>query len=396
MRCRRDPMGDDAVSGVAPRVVFEPRSREECAEVFAFARTERLALAVVGGRTEVGLGPPPARLDAVVSSRGLDRVLEYAPSDQVVVVEAGVTLASLQAVLAPHGQRLACDPPHPDAATLGGILATNAFGPLRSRYGSLRDLLIGVSILRADATTVRGGGKVVKNVAGFDLPKLAVGSLGSLGMIATAAFRVHPMPEAVATLRFRRMTPRAVRLLATAVRDAQVEPAAFVGIGTGETFDVLLRIEGFAAGVAEQRTRAATLDGPSAEVLSPDEGQRAWLEHDAARDHGNACVKISTLPTSLETLASEVLPRLKAVMASATTVLHPTLGLSFVGGDTRDTVDFAAALASARARLGRGPAMRGAIDMWGHLPGAFSTMKRLKEGFDPEGRMNSGRFVGGL
>jgi glycolate oxidase FAD binding subunit len=409
VRCRRDPTSDDAVSGVAPRHVFEPRSHDECAEVFALARSERLALAVVGGGTELGLGPPPSRLDAVVSSRGLDRVLEYAPSDQVIVVEAGITLSSLQAVLAPHGQRLACDPPHPDTATMGGLLAANAFGPLRSRHGSLRDLLIGVSILRADGTTVRGGGKVVKNVAGFDLPKLAVGSLGSLGMIATAAFRLHPAPEAVATLRFRRMTPRDVRLLTTAVRAAQVEPAAFVAIGAGDTFDVLLRFEGFAAGVAEQRNRAATLaapSGPPAEALSPAEGRAAWREHDAARAHGNACVKVSTLPTSLESLASEVVPRLKAVMADAATVLHPTLGLSFVAGDARDAVDFAAALASARARVGRGPgslvvhrapaAMLGAIDVWGPLPGAFSTMKRVKEGFDPDGRMNPGRFVGGL
>jgi glycolate oxidase FAD binding subunit len=403
---RRDPTEVDAIAGVAPRFVFEPRSREECAEAFRLARSERLALAVVGGRTEIGLGPPPSRLDAVVSSRGLGRVLEYAPSDQVVVVEAGITLSALQAVLAPHRQRLACDPPQPDAATVGGILATNAFGPLRSRYGSMRDLLIGVSILRADGTIVRGGGKVVKNVAGFDLPKLAVGSLGSLGMILTASFRLHPAPDVVSTLRFRAMTARALRALVVAIRDAQIEPAAFVAIGVGDLFDVLLRFEGFGAGVAEQKVRAATLAVPPGEALSPAEEQVAWLEHGSAHGQGNTCVKIAMLPTALEVWASEVLPRLEAAMAAPTTVLHPTLGLAFVSGDARETRDFAAALASARARIARGPgslvvhrapaAMRRALDVWGPVPGGFATMKRVKDGFDPEGRMNPGRFVGGL
>jgi glycolate oxidase FAD binding subunit len=412
VRCGREPTPGDAIAGVAPRSVFEPGSREECRAVFHAARADRLALAVVGGGTELGLGGRPARLDAVVSSRRLDRVLEYAPSDQVVVVEAGIPLAALQAVLAGRGQRLACDPPRADRATVGGLLATNAFGPLRARHGSLRDLLIGVSILRADATVARGGGKVVKNVAGFDLPKLMVGALGTLGMIETATFRLHPVPEVSVTLRIDRMSARAVRSLVVAMRDEQVEPAAVVALGhPGHhgAFDVLVRFEGFDAGVAEQRDRTASLlreAGQSAGALSTEQARDAWREHDALRTRGNARVKVSALAAALEATASTVVPAVVEVLSNPATILYPTLGLVFLTGDAGDRVAFAAGIARARAHLGAAPgslvvqelpaAARDAVDVWGPPPAAFALMKGVKARFDPENRLNPGRFVGGL
>ena len=158
----------------------------------------------VGGETAMPPGPP---VDLEISTGRLNQVVEYAPADQVVTVECGVNLAQLQRELAKSGQRLALDPPHPVEATLGGIVAANSFGPLRTRYGSVRDLIIGVSILRADGTRAKGGGKVVKTVAGFDLPKLMCGSFGTLAFIATATFRVHPLPEKTVTLRARGSDP---------------------------------------------------------------------------------------------------------------------------------------------------------------------------------------------
>ena len=158
-------------------------------------------LLFVGGGTDLDLGAPPERLDVLLRTRRLDRIVEHAPSDQIAVVEAGVTAGRARpARSAPRGQRLALDPPLPERATVGGIVAANAFGPRRARYGSVRDLIIGVTIVRADGVVAHGGGKVVKNVAGFDLPKLMVGSLGTLGLIATATFRLHPLPEESATL----------------------------------------------------------------------------------------------------------------------------------------------------------------------------------------------------
>src|SRR5207244_1524174 len=152
---------------------------------------------------------------------------------------------------------LALDPPHPVEATLGGIVAANSFGPLRTRYGSVRDLIIGVSILRADGTRAKGGGKVVKTVAGFDLPKLMCGSFGTLAFIATATFRVHPLPEKTVTLRARGSDPLE---LVRRVRALQLEPAAMIALGEGAGWDVYLRFEGFRSGVRAQREKLRELE----------------------------------------------------------------------------------------------------------------------------------------
>src|SRR6266540_365170 len=162
----------DAVLGVVPRIAVEPATVDEAAEAMRALAADRLAVGFVGGATDLDLGAPPARLDAVLHIRRLDRIREHAPSDQIVAVEAGMTLAELQRHLAPHRQRLAIDPPLPERATVGGIVAANAFGPRRTRFGPIRDLVIGITVVRADGVIARGGGKVVKNVAGFDLPRL--------------------------------------------------------------------------------------------------------------------------------------------------------------------------------------------------------------------------------
>jgi glycolate oxidase FAD binding subunit len=161
------------IPGVAPERVYTPVSLDECAEVMAKTAREKMRVGFIGGGTALGLGRPPVGLEAVVRTEKLARVLDYAPSDMVLGVEAGVTLAEVQATAREHRQMLALDAPRPERATIGGLVATGAFGPRRARYGALRDLLIGVTLVRADGVIARGGGKVVKNVAGFDLPKIA-------------------------------------------------------------------------------------------------------------------------------------------------------------------------------------------------------------------------------
>lgn len=216
-----------------------------------FIRSARGTIAIAGGRTE---GVPQA--DAVLETASLKRIVEYKPADQVVSVECGVTLAALQAELAQHKQRLALDPAHAEKATIGGIVAANSFGPLRTRYGSVRDLIIGVEIIRADGSRAKGGGKVVKNVAGFDLPKLMCGSRGTLAMIATATFRVHPLPEEVRTVVARAISAQDVLALVRRVRELQLEPAAMMAV-FDRRYDVFVRFEGFGAGVRQQTQRLA-------------------------------------------------------------------------------------------------------------------------------------------
>jgi glycolate oxidase FAD binding subunit len=177
-----------------------PQSAQELAAMLAEANSRGQAVAPQGAGTKRDWGNPPARADILLSTAKLNRVVEHAWADLTVTVEAGCTIANLQATLAQHGQRLAVDPLWPEQATVGGVLSTNDTGVLRLSFGGLRDLIIGTTVALADGTLAESGGKVVKNVAGYDLPKLVTGALGTLGVITRAVFRLHPAARKSLTL----------------------------------------------------------------------------------------------------------------------------------------------------------------------------------------------------
>ena len=315
----------------------------------------------VGGETAMPPGPP---VDLEISTGRLNQVVEYAPADQVVTVECGVNLAQLQRELAKSGQRLALDPPHPVEATLGGIVAANSFGPLRTRYGSVRDLIIGVSILRADGTRAKGGGKVVKTVAGFDMPKLMCGSYGTLAFIATATFRVHPLPEKTVTLRARGSDPLE---LVRRVRALQLEPAAMIALGEGAGWDVYLRFEGFRSGVRAQREKLRELD------------EAEWPGH----AEGAVRLRFGGLPTHAAQVAKALAP-LRARLEWL-----PTLGLGFASCAAVE----AEALHRARRELtALGGWLTGPGD-WGPAPASLAVHRSVKRQLDPEELLAPGRFV---
>ena len=170
--------GNVSIAGVTPARTLVPADRVQLAATVRELYAAGKSFAFVGGGTELELGNPPRPLEAVVRTTALDRVVEYSPEDQTITVEAGMRLAALDAVLAQHDQLLPLEAGDRKNATVGGAIATNAFGAQRHRYGSIKDLIVGIEIVRADGVIARSGGKVVKNVAGFDLPKLMVGSLG--------------------------------------------------------------------------------------------------------------------------------------------------------------------------------------------------------------------------
>jgi len=397
-----DVQDHDAILGVRPRAAYAPASIQDCADVMAETARSQLTLGFIGGGTALELGAPPRALDAVVRTERLARILEYAPADMVIVAEAGVTLAALQACVGAHGQRLALDAPWPERATVGGVVATGAAGPLRARYGAVRDLIIGVTLVRADGEVARGGGKVVKNVAGFDLPKVACGSLGTLGLIAAAAFRLHPLPEVVTTVMAAGLGAEAVVALVAATRSAQLEPASVVALSTAGRFDVGVRFEGFDRGVQHQVARmieiAAATKVP-AEALSDAAAAGFWRRHDAVRTAAGLRVRIASLPTRLPEVAARVAPLGELAW-------YATLGTGFARGAVGDPAALAAAVTAARAPLvaeggslvvEAAPAeLRAAVEVWGPPPGSFPIMQRLKQRFDPAGRCNPGRFVGGL
>ncbi|HEX7614213.1 MAG TPA: FAD-binding oxidoreductase, partial [Thermoanaerobaculia bacterium] len=290
-------------------------------------------------------------------------------------------------------------------------LATNGFGPLRTRYGTLRDLVLGVTLVRADGTVARAGGKVVKNVAGFDLPKMVVGSLGTLGLIATATFRLHPLPERVVTLLVPGRTAKEVRTLTAALRQAQLEPAAVAALSVGGKFEAGIRFEGFGAGVSEQVERARVLAANGGRqdctLLDEDAAKAFWAGHEAARVAGPLRARIALLPSSFEEFFERCSGALLRLLDAPAVVLYPTLGISFFSGvPSPDLAALAAALASARAALAaRGGSLvleeapaeiRARVDVWGPPPAAFGLMRRLKERLDPDALLNPGRFTGGI
>src|SRR4051812_45635714 len=297
---------------------LEPRTIEEAAAMLP--RAGRVQF--VGGGTELDLGAPVGPVDSVLRTSNLNRIVEYHSSDMVIIAEAGVTIAKLQATARAEGQMLALDPPLPDRATVGGVVATGNFGPRRARYGAVRDLIIGVTIVRADGAVARGGGKVVKNVAGFDLPKVVCASLGTLGLVASATFRLHPVPEASATMIVRGMAPERVVQVAAGLRDAQLEPTSVCALREGGKYHLGIRFEGFGAGVEQQARRAAELFGCD---RAGDDGGAFWKLHDEVRTGGPLRLKIAALPTDFARVDG-ALPR------SLRVAFYPTLGLGFAAG----------------------------------------------------------------
>ena len=257
-----DGSASEAVAGVVPSFVASPSSTAEASALMRAAASAGLAVVPRGAGTGLSWGAPPTRCDLVVDLRLMDQVIEHAAGDLVARVQAGVTIGQLAAVLASAGQQLAVDAP--DDATVGGVVATGTAGPRRFRYGAPRDLLIGLTVVRADGVIAHSGGKVVKNVAGYDLGKLFSGSQGTLGLITEATFRLHPRPAAVAwvTGEFEPANRAgAVAAVASAAGSALVPSAVELDWpgGSQRPLRVGVLLEGTSSGVAERAKQLSEL-----------------------------------------------------------------------------------------------------------------------------------------
>jgi glycolate oxidase FAD binding subunit len=413
----RPAEGGSGIDGVTPRLVAMPRSVSEASQILRAAAADGLAVAFVGGGSKLGLGNPPERVDLVVETGALDQVLEHAAGDLVVRAQAGVRLADLQATVAPAGQQLALDPPEP-RATLGGVVAANASGPRRLRYGTVRDLLIGITVVLADGTVARAGGKVVKNVAGYDLGKLFCGSLGTLGMVTEVTFRLHPVPEAAAVVTLAVEGPAQAgeavqRLQGTALEPSAVELTVDEWGWPGRLTVVF---EGIQPGVEAQAATAAELLGRVGEaaVAGPG-GVEAALNQLGARPFEKAeyALKATFPPAELAGVLADLVGGQR--WGSGPVSAHAATGVLWMASGLRegdlpaDSPGFPSVvqgITEARERLAaRGgslvlhkasPELKRAADVWGPPGDAVGLMRRVKERFDPDRRLSPGRFVGGI
>jgi glycolate oxidase FAD binding subunit len=399
------PQVEHTIDGVQPQLAVAPGSNDEVSAVLRLAGERGLAVVPCGGGSKLGWGNRPERADLLLSLRRMDQVLEHAWGDLVATAQAGCSVSALQSRLAEHGQRLALDPLWPDVATIGGILATNDSGALRLRFGALRDLVLGVTVALPDGTVARSGGKVVKNVAGYDLPKLMTGALGTLGVILDATFRLYPVPAETQTVTIVAPSMPSANAILARIRDSVMAPSAVqCRVGSGQNIRVDVRFEAIGAAITAQRAQLASMLGDGGPADEAD-GAEVWASREALWGAAETSViaKLSLLPTDLAdvtTTIERIAGRLRlewALVAQAFGIA--TLRLS---GANEQVLLAAISLLRAELKGRRGAlvllqcpaALKERLDVWGSESSAQPLMRRVKEHFDPHGMLNPGRYLG--
>jgi glycolate oxidase FAD binding subunit len=402
-----DAVASDAVDGVAAGLVARPSSTEEVAEVLRAAQAHQLSVVPRGRGTKLDWAMPPSTADVVLDLSRLDQVLDHAAGDLIVQAQAGAPLSTVQETVAAARQRVNVDVTVP-GATVGGTLAANTSGPHRMVGGTMRDLLIGVTVVRADGVVAKAGGRVVKNVAGYDLGKLMVGSFGTLAVVTEALFRLHPAPEAQRWVTVAVADARHADELVQQVVHAQVVPAAvevdWPAEGPG-WLSVLL--EGRDDGVQGRAAATTALLGAGARVEPHEDAEppAGWGTYswplDATGDDRSTALKLTFVLSGLADVlatAREVGIPVALRGSAGTGVVYaalppaPTDAVAAAVDRLRDTCH---AHGGGAVVLDAPAAVKKAVDLWGPVP-ALSLMRRVKDQFDPDHRLSPGRFVGGI
>jgi glycolate oxidase FAD binding subunit len=403
------------IDGVTAASRVAPRSAAELAEALQAADAKGDAVAPVGGGTQLDLGMPPARLDLVIETTKLDHVVEYEPADLTVTVEAGIRFAELQTLLAEQGQFLALDPPSAPGATLGGLMATNASGPLRFAYGTARDLVIGTRVANPDGHVTHAGGRVVKNVAGYDLNKLYIGSLGTLGIITELSLKLAPIPPATNTIvgRFASSEFDAVRGIIDALVHSPLSPLAIELVGPGaaaasglpEAMLVVFRVGGYPQAVERQvRDLSALLNQHNGQRVDRTDG--AWDDLAGMRvsaQRRDVVVK-AAVPLAESTRVVEILERRLAGLDPHVWA-HAGNGVAYAACHAPSAPDVLRELRAEVGALGENASLviqrcptilKRALDVWGDPGSSVGLMRALKAKLDPNNTLNPGRYVGGI
>jgi glycolate oxidase FAD binding subunit len=408
------------IPGVQPKYVVYPQTQEELAAVMRLAHHQRWRVLPFGHGSKLHWGGLAEDITLAVSTQHLNRVIEHAIGDLTVTAEAGLSFAELQQMLNNVGQFLAIDPSYcgscegelsPNRATLGGIVATGDTGSIRHRYNSVRDMLLGITFVRSDGQLVKAGGRVVKNVAGYDLMKLLTGSYGTLGIITQVTFRVYPLPQASQTVVITGEAA-AIAQAIQALLSSALTPTA-VDLRLDQGLCLVVRFQSVSESVALQTTRLnelASALGLVTKLYTDDTERDLWKEFkysmgEALQDNtsngadrqGIVC-KIGVKPSH----AVEALCKMETLMPNALAVIHAGSGLGQLQMEERGIEDLEAArsllqsLGGYLSILQAPPELKQSIDIWGYPGNALPLMKRVKQHFDPEHLLSPHRFVGGI
>ncbi|MEX0762191.1 MAG: FAD-binding oxidoreductase [Dehalococcoidia bacterium] len=419
------------LEGQAPGSVIKPASITELSEALAEMHAGGKAAVPWGGGTRMHVGNLPERYDAALDLARLNSGIEHVPGDMTLIVDAGVRFAEVQAGLAKAGQRLPFDVPDPGNATIGGSVASNAAGPLRSSFGGIRDWVIGMKIVLPDGTVTKTGGRVVKNVQGYDMHRLHTGAFGTLGVIAEVAFKLTPLPKSTRTVAAWFSSLETAADMAMQVFNGPLTPEA-LSVFTGERSKsvitklapdgeageaqhlLLALVTGGDAGVARQVNELtgtagaasaagyAVLEGADAESAWQDAGYGARAEPDA----NDVSARVTVKPTSAFALAGELERAAPESGSKLSTSIHVGFGTviaDWSGPDSaaaRLVVDTCFGTAKAHggsAVIERCPyVIKRDIDVFGDPGPSLAIMRSIKEQFDPGRNLNPGRFVGGI
>lgn len=406
-----------AVHGIFPKAVAAPASAEEAAAVLALASEEGWAVEPAGAGGGLDAGRPPERVELVLATERLAGLVAYEPADLVASVGAGMPLRTLQARLASEGQWLPLDPPGRGAATLGAIVSTASAGPLRQGHGTPRDHVLGLQVVTGDGRVLNLGGQVVKNVAGYDLVKLMVGSRGTLGLITRATVRLRPIPEQDATVLLTAREAAPLLEVVARIREARLEPVALElvsgplqGGWSGTGWALLVRLQGNAEAVAAAESSLREIgDRGSLQASTPPAAAAGlWSVLGELEAGAGLSIRLADVPSRLEETLAQAL-RIPGMGTGSPVLAHAGVGIVRVlvpgpgAGLLPDAERLATALLDARAALGR---RRGTLTIarapeallrrvapYGEVGPALRIMQALKKEFDPAGVLAPGRFV---
>jgi len=397
----------DAVDGQQPKVVLAPGDGATAASMLQWADTARLTVIPRGAGTKLAWGSPPSSADLVLSTVRLIAGVDHCAGDLTAILPAGASLAHVNEVLGREGQWLPLDPPLSDRATIGGIVATNDSGPRRHRYGTARDLIIGIEMALVDGRTAKAGGRVVKNVAGYDLSRLLCGSFGTLAFIISATFKLAPLPAASRTVVATAGNAQRLGRLALALAAAQLTPSA-VELDSPPS-RMLIRFETTPDAAEQQAAAACDLckrhEAPTA-VLQGIFERNAWQSYEAQLWHTEGTLlKIAVLPSHVGDLV-DLIERAAASQSIEYRVGgRAALGVLFLKlrGDAGRHMEIvqevrrtAAARGGSAVLLSTPVPIERRVDSWGEVGDSLQMMRAVKARFDPHGTLNPGRGPGGV